>query len=138
MRSCLQAMVGLQQIHSITLCGFRVLRLYALFDVIQQSPSVSLLVQELRLEFMDRFRLNDLDLPADSPEPTQILSCLLRSFTRLCKLELNSFWWEWVGSDIKQSILDALALPSLVDLDVQLVFFPTPGFFTNLFCSHLE
>jgi hypothetical protein len=83
-------------------------------------------------------------LPEDSVALNTILPQVFRSFTRLCKLELGPLSWDELMPDVKKSLQDILALPSLVHFDTWFVVFSSVESFLGLlhpqlkrFCSHI-
>jgi hypothetical protein len=97
-----------------------------LHQIIQQSPRIALHVREL--EFSDEILG---DMPLDD------IFQLLRSFTRLCKLEL--FFQERTSliPGVRKCLRDILALPSLVHL-VAILDFYKEEHLIDLFQPHLK
>jgi hypothetical protein len=100
-------------------------------SVIQRSPHVAFCVRELY--FSPSRPLED----SERVELNTILPQIFRSFTRLRKLELLLSWNE-LTSDVKKSLQDILALPSLVHLDAQEATFPSAKSFLDLVHPQLK
>jgi hypothetical protein len=99
---------------------------------IQRSSHIALCVRELSFsseafhEYLYRAELNT------------ILPQIFRSFTKLRKLTLRSLIWDQMAPDVKKSIQDILAFPSLVHFDTWWVRFSSLESFLGLLHPQLK
>jgi hypothetical protein len=106
---------------------------------IQQSSHIALCVRELSFEAKrtGRFLLRFSDSDYAELELNTILPQIFRSFTKLRKLTLQFLVWDELVSDVKESLQDILALPSLVHFNA-FVRFPSLESFLGLLHPQLK
>jgi hypothetical protein len=107
---------------------------------IQRSSHIALCVRELSIDDTPFFSpgTSFIGLPEDSVELNTILPQVFRSFTRLCKLQLGPLSWDELMPDVKKSLQDILALPSLVHFDTWCVDFSSVESFLGLLHPQLK